>query len=47
MAAQPGVWIAHLFFNLSKIVPSKQRIGNFDAETEVPRFAKEDLAWWI
>ena len=50
VAAQPGVWIAPLFFKCLESVKDcalKAENGNYDAKIEVPQVAKEDLAWWI
>ena len=49
-AAQPGVWIAPLFFKCLESVKDcalKAENGNYDAKIEVPQVAKEDLALWI
>lgn len=48
--AQPGVRIAPLFFKRLEFPTDcvlKAKNGNFDANIEVPRVAKGDLACWI
>ena len=49
MAAQPRVWIAPIYLHLESVKDCvlKAENGNFDAKIELPRVAKEDLAWWI
>lgn len=50
VAAQPGVWVAPLFFKRLEIAKNEAlavRKGDFDAELVVSEQVRSDLLWWI